>query len=173
MSDRAPVIEEVAPATELPGVAWAMGWAFLLTQVVGLARRGLTGATAPWPIVSMVLSALVVGWFAAGVLQARPIRTGFVWLILAIAMLLEVIGLFSRADDLGGWIEFLIAAAPVVLLAAFCRSPYFTELRQSGAHAAGVRPAIGGLLALAFITGALGGITAPVSGDGDQVHIGL
>jgi hypothetical protein len=171
MVDAVPVPGEGASETELPDSAWGAGWAFLAVEAVALLRRGFTGVTMPWPLVSMVLSALVVGWFTAGVLQARPIRTFLVWLILIVATLLQVISLLSGPRGLGSWFEFLVGLIPVVVLAAFCRSPFYAHMRLVGADA--VRPAIGGVVALAVITGALGGIVAPVSGDGDQIHVGL
>ncbi len=160
------------PTDELPASAWGVGWAFLGTQVFGLMRRGLTGADAPWAFLSMVLSAAVVAWFAAGVLRARPLRTGFVWVILVLGLLLELISLLAE-PRLGDWFELVVSTIPVLALASFCRSPYFAEQRSLGADASFVRPAIGGVLALAVVTGALGGITDRVDDSGTQIHIGL
>ena len=162
-----------AARDELPGSAWGLGWAFLGVQLFSLLRRGTTGAEVPWALVSMVLSAAVVAWFAAGVLRARPLRTGFVWLLLVLGLLLEVAGLIAD-PGLGRGADLVVSVIPAVALALFCRSPYYAEQRRLGPDAGAVPPAIGGVLLLAVITGALGGITAnDLDGPGTQIHIGL
>ena len=157
----------------LPGSAWAMGWAFLGAAVLGLLRDGVSDAGAGSILISMVLSALLVRWFAAGVLSAAPVRVAIVWLLVGLVLLLEAIAAIVHPGDPGHWIDVLETGVPAVLLARFCAGGYYAERRRLRGDAHVLRPALGGILLLAVATGAVGGLVDHGDGPGVHVHVGL
>jgi UDP-N-acetylmuramyl pentapeptide phosphotransferase/UDP-N-acetylglucosamine-1-phosphate transferase len=143
-------------------------------QAVALADRGFSRSDALFVLVSMALSALVVGWVSAGVLRGRTGRLVVVWLLFGVALLLGILG---AVDDLPGLsvvgvLQVAVLVAQPVALAVFCSSDYFRRQRSRPSPAR--KPSIGALVLVAVVVGALGGLTAP-PGDSrpHQVRVGL
>lgn len=164
-----------AAPDRLPPSAWALGWVCLAGQVLALAERGFSRSDLPWVLVSMVLTAFVVGWVSTGVLRARTVRLVLVWLLFAAELVLAVIGtLFALTDPLGtALLDLAVAVAQVVTLAVFSTTAYFRRQREGATP--GTQPDIAGLVLVAVLVGGLGGLTAPGSGPNPpvQVRVGL
>lgn len=156
----------------VPGSAWLLGWACLAAQVVSFAGRGATDAESAF--VSVPLNALVVAWVSYGVLRARMVRTWLAGIIIGLVSLLALIELVVSPSV----VVFAHAATSAVALAAFVaylRSECFAHFR---AQPDGGGPDLAGLVTLAVVVGALGGLTVddPGPGEGDSgfhVRIGL
>jgi len=151
---------ETPAAGRLPGSAWVLAWLFLADQVVGVVQRGLSRSDAVWVALSVVLTAVVVRWFAAGVLRARTGRLVVVWVLLALVLLFSLLS--------GDLLALAFAAAELAALGAFSSTDYFR--RQRSRHDA-TSWDLGGLLAIAVVVGVLGGITAPVDGNDAPMHL--
>jgi hypothetical protein len=160
-----PVIDEV------PTSAWVLGWACLASQLVALLDRGTTDADSA--LLSVPLSALVVGWVSYGVLRARMVRTWFAGVLLGLMALLGVVALLVGPSpwDLVGAVTGVVA---FVALVAWTRTDVFARLREDPQR---LGQSFGALVALAVTVGALGGLTlAPGDerqGSGVHIRIGL
>jgi heme A synthase len=161
---------DVPPAP--PRSAWALALSCLAGAVVGLAGRGFSHADGFWILVSVALSALVVGWVSSGVLRARTGRLVFAGVLLGIEGLVGLLAVVVElpTPSVTAVLDLATSIASIASLAAFCRTGFF-RLQRSGAVSA---PAIEGLLLVAVAVGALGGLAAPAQGDGPgiQVHVG-
>lgn len=156
---------------DVPQSAWVLGWSSLVGQVAALLARGVTDADSA--LLSVPLSALVVGWVSYGVLRARLVRTWFAGILLGLGALLSVVGLLldpSPADLVGA----VTAVVAFVALLAYTRTDAFARLREDP-RALG--QAFGALVLLAVTVGALGGLAlAPGDerqGSGFNIRIGL
>lgn len=164
-------IDSAPPAVDkLPLSAWVLAWLFLLGQVAWLFARGVNSSDALWVVVSMAASALVVRWFADGVLRARTVRLVIVWLALSatisfsfVALAIDATG--ATAADL---VAFACEIAQLIALGVFCTTDYFKDRR---AHPNMPRAALAPLLLIAVATGLLGGLTAPAGGDAPPMHL--
>ncbi|NHC24685.1 hypothetical protein G6553_16085 [Nocardioides sp. IC4_145] len=150
----------------VPPSAWVLAWASVVMQLVTLADRGTAGEQSA--LVSMPLAALLVAYVSAGVIRARMVRTWLAGIVLVLVVLASVIDLVTGPS----LTELLGTGAAVVALGAFVsylRSDCFARLRADrDASPAG----LGGLVALAALVGALGGLTAPVEpGQEPGVHL--
>lgn len=136
---------------QLPAQAWVMAWAFLVGQLMTLAEQG-RGTNSLLP--SMLLGAVIIGWIAHGVLRARTVRVVLVWIVLFLAGLAYIVGVF---DDPSGWgvAQLAITAVQFVYFVRFTKTPYYAWQR-SRPHAR--RPSLAGLVAIAIAVGALGGV---------------
>lgn len=144
----------------LPRLATAMAWLFLAGQVAHLLIRGPNPAGPVSVAVSMLLSAVVVRWFADGVLRAHTARSVIVWVLLSVAATLTLVGL---ADGASGTTAPALVSLGFCLtqlgcLAAFWTTPY---ARGRRAHPDAPRADLTALLWIAVVTGLLGGLTAP------------
>jgi hypothetical protein len=153
-----------------PPSAWALACSCLAGALLGLAGRGFSDADEFWILVSVGLSALVVGWVSSGVLRARTGRLVLVWVIFSVEV---VLGLLAVLTELPGppatsVLDLVTSVASITSLAVFCRTDFF-RLQRSGA--AGSAPPIEGLLLVAVAVGVLGGIAAPAQGDGPGIHV--
>jgi hypothetical protein len=169
-----PEMPAVPPDPGLPRSAWALGWTCLAAQMLSLADRGLDQSDFGWVTLSVVATAVVVGWISAGVLRARPVRLALVWLLFVVGAVFSLIGVIDPGATHGLAVLGLVAAvAQLVALAAFSRSRYFREQRAQ--PSAGQHPDISGLVLIAVVVGGLGGLTAPAVGPDlpHQVHVGL
>jgi hypothetical protein len=90
-----PEMPAVTPDPSLPRSAWALGWTCLAAQALSLADRGLDQSDFGWVTLSIVASAVVVGWVTAGVLRARPLRVALVWFLFVVGAVLSLIGLID------------------------------------------------------------------------------
>jgi len=165
---------EASATYRLPPSAWAFGWLCLAAQVLALLDRGHSSADAPWVLVSMLLSALVVAWFARGVLTGARGRTAVVYVLLAIGLLLHAFDAIASPSALD-WLGLLIALVQLGALMTYTASDDYQAMRRAG----GARPEavehIGALLVVAVLTGALGGLTADPNGNDSpiQLRVGL
>ncbi|WP_395690265.1 hypothetical protein [Nocardioides sp.] len=157
-----------------PPSAWALAWMCLAGQVLALAARGPSRSDPVWVLLSMVLSAAVVAWVSAGVLRARTGRLVLVWIVFGIQLLLVVAGLATGESGLAAALEVVPAVGQAVALWCFCRTDWFRQERERGGDEAG-RPSVAGLVLVAVVVGALGGFTAPATGDNppQQLRVGL
>ena len=167
--------ELVPPAdARLPPSAYVFAWLCLLAQLPTLASRGLSDSDGVWVVLSMVLSALVVAWFAAGVLRGRTVRLVIVWVLLVVGTVLTGLGVVVDLPHTSGWdlVLLLLSIGQVGALAAFCSSDYF---RWQRAHPPEAGPDISALVSVALVVGLVGGLTAPADGKSSpiQVRIGL
>lgn len=158
----------------MPRSAYVFAWLCLVAQLVQLAHRGLSRSDGVWVFLSMALSALVLSWIAAGVLRGRTVRLVLVWILIVLGTVLTGLGIVFDLSGTSGWdlLDLLLALGQVAALAAFCSTDYFQWQR---AHPSVPGPDITALVALAFVVGLLGGLTAPGSGDNPptQLRIGL
>ena len=158
----------------MPGSAWAFAWLCLAGQLPALATRGLSDSDGVWVVLSMVLSALLVGWFGAGVLRGRTVRLVIAWILLVLGTLVTGFGILADLAHLSGWDVLLLLASlgQIGALAAFCSTDYLQWQRSQPADAG---PDITGLVAIAVVVGLLGGITATADGESApiQLRVGL
>ena len=112
----------------------------------------------------MPLSALVVAWVSSGVLRARTVRTWLAGILLVLGALFGGLGLLEDTSLLAVVRVVAIVVAAVALV-AYTRSDWYAGLRETRRRV----PALGGLVALAFLVGALGGLTA--APDTDEVRV--
>ncbi|KRF21022.1 hypothetical protein ASG90_00980 [Nocardioides sp. Soil797] len=157
---------------KLPQSAWTIAWLFLVGQVVLLMTRGVNPADWPMVVVSMLLTAVIVRWFASGVLRARTVRLVIVWILLSLTAVLSIVGLLidpaaTTAVDL---VNFAFTVAELVALAAFCRTTWFKDHRRSPNVS---RSALTPLLLVVVASGLLGGLTAPFGGDASPTQISV
>ena len=161
-------------AARMPPSAYVFAWLCLVAQLPALATRGVSDADGVWVLLSMVLSALVVGWFAIGVLRGRTVRLVLAWIIVALGTVLTGVGVVVHLSHPSGWdlLLLLVSIGQIGALAAFCSTPYF-QWRRAQPSAPG--PDIGALVAIAVVVGLLGGLTAPADGDRSpvQLRVGL
>ncbi|MDN4173148.1 hypothetical protein QWY28_09360 [Nocardioides sp. SOB77] len=153
----------------VPASAWALAWASVAMQLVTLVDRGVADEEAA--LVSVPLSALVVAFVSAGVVRARMVRTCLAGIILLLVAVTSVIELVAGPSLL----ELVGTATAAVALAAFVsyvRSDCFAALRADRDAAPS---GLGGLVAIAVLVGALGGLTAPVDrpDQGPGLHLRL
>lgn len=158
-------------APPLPASIWTVGWAALTGQVVVLADGGLRQANEVSILLSAVAGGLVVGWAAAGVVRARTFRLVLAWVLLVIGVVVELTSL-SSSD---GFIDavplmFLFGCTVVAMTAlwSFQKSGWFRWQRSR--PPAGQGAAIGAVVALGVLVGALGGVLDPPA---HGVHITL
>lgn len=164
-----------ASADRVPAIAWVLAWLFLADQVVRLMARGPNPGSFPWVVVSMLLTALVVRWVAAGVLRARTVRLALVWILLSAAVSLGSTALLidARAMSAADLVSVALTLAQLVTLFVFCRTSYFKARR---ARPDGSDSTLAPLLLIAVVIGLLGGLTAATDGEdvvGINVRIGL
>lgn len=138
----------------LPGAIWAFGASFVAEGILQLLLRGPKD-DAPSIVASVVLSALVVTWFAHGVLRARMVRFWIVAVLLGLGLVLGTAGLFIEPTA-GGAVAAAFSAFQAVLLWQYAHSPWFAWQRTRPVEG----PQLGGILAVAALAGALGGLTA-------------
>ena len=157
-------------AGRLPPSAYVFAWLCLAGQVVHLAHRGPNRGDVGWVGLSMVLSALVVAWFAAGVLRGRTVRLVLVWILLGIGTVLTGLGIVVDLSHASGWdlLDLIVLLGQVAALAAFCSTDY---LRRQRAQPSLPGPDISALVALALVVGLLGGMTAPTDGGNPPTQL--
>ena len=146
---------------ELPRSARVLAWAWLAGQVVSVAHRGFQDNELAFAMVSMLLSGIVVGWFAVCVLRGRTVRVAIVWVLTVLLTVLELIGLLA-SDGFGDALWTLAALATslvtIAALVRFCRSDYYRWQKDRPAEEG---PAIGRLVTIGVVVGVLGGLVGP------------
>ncbi|GAA4705743.1 hypothetical protein [Nocardioides conyzicola] len=154
----------------MPSSAWAFAGLCVAGQLVQLAHRGLSRSDGVGVFLSMALTALVVSWFAAGVLRGRTVRLVIVWILIGLGTVLTGFGIVVDLSDANGWdlLDLLLSLGQVAALAAFCSTDY---LRWQRAHPDQPGPGIGGLVAVALVVGLLGGMTASSDDGSSQIRL--
>lgn len=163
---------ETPEAEPVPTVAWAMAWLFLAGQVAGLMVRGVRSDDLPWTLASMLVAAVVVRWFADGVLRARTVRLVVVWIALSAAVCLALAGILSGTTATSvDAVTLVFSVGQLVALGLFGTTAYFKACRSGSEVSA---PTVAPLLLIAVATGLLGGMTASLpDGSATQVQIRL
>ncbi|MDN4163501.1 hypothetical protein [Nocardioides abyssi] len=151
-----------------PASAWVLAWSSVAVQMATLADRGTAGEESA--LVSVPIGALLVAWVSAGVVRGRMVRTCLAGVILLLVVVGGVLDLVAGPSAL----ELAGTAAACVALGAFVsyvRSDCYARLRADRRTA--LPTGFTGLVVLAVVVGALGGLTAPVAtaDQGSGVHL--
>ena len=145
------------PAPPVPTAAWALAWSCLADQVLVLGERGAQ-SSGTGMLVSVLIGAVVVAWVSNGVLTARRGRLVLVWAVFVLAAILYGAALFDASvAGASDWrfVHFASSLVQLACLAWFTNTEYFAWQR-SRPHATG--PGLGGLILVAVLVGALGGV---------------
>ena len=152
-----PVLPDPVP-DRLPAAAWALAGSSVLGQAVAFAERGMKSGEEWAMVVSMLLGALIVWWFASGVLSARTGRVVVVWLLLVLGFVVETVAVVDEAGRGEVGMPALHLASTVVMIASlmwFSTTPYYywqrTRPRVPG-------PSRSGVLAVAVLVGLSAGL---------------
>lgn len=145
----------------LPAAAWWLAVASVLGQGAAFVDRGVKSDEGWAMVVSMLIGALVIWWFAAGVLSARTGRLVVTWLLLGLAFVTESVSVVD--DALDGRVGMPVAhlATSVLMLGSlwwFTRTPYFAWQRTRPTHPG---PSRAGVLAVAVLVGLSAGVVQP------------
>lgn len=150
----------------VPGEIWVFGWSFVAEGALQLLVRGPKD-DAVSAVASMALSALVVTFFAAGVLRARGIRLGIVAVLLGLGLVVGVIGLLID-PTVSGVLAVAFSGLQAGLLWRYTRTPWFAWQRTRPSAGPSLTP----ILAVAVLAGLLGGlIAAPDAERGFDVQL--
>ncbi|MBC9731978.1 hypothetical protein [Nocardioides marmotae] len=161
---------DVAPREQtydVPASAWVLAWASVVMQATTLADRGVADGEAA--LISVPLAALLVAWVSAGVIRARMVRTCLAGIVLLLVTIGSVVDLVTGPPLL----DLVGTAAAVTAFAAFVsyvRSDCFAALRADRDAAPS---GLAGLVAIAILVGALGGLIAPLDGPGQGPGVDL
>ena len=114
----------------------------------------------------MLLGMALVGWVSYGVLNARTVRVILAWI--AFPLFVLVAGIAVLDDGTGSdLVQLLFALAELGAFIAFVRTPYFA---WRSAHPREQGPSLAGVVTLALIVGALGGVIG-ADPEGPGFHI--
>jgi hypothetical protein len=150
---------------EVPAAAWAFAWSCLAGQALSLLVSGRDESNDL--LLSMLLGIVVIGWVSHGVLTARVVRVGFVWVMFVIALLFQVLGMFDSPS--GGLLaDLVLTVIQFVLFIRFTDTEYFRWQRQRS-RPGQPGPSLAGLMAIAILVGALGGVVG-THNDGVRVE---
>ena len=147
-----PMVAGGPPA--IPTAIWVFGWSFVVEGVIRLLTVGPKD-DAVSAVVSMLLSALVVSFFAAGVLRARAVRTTIVAVLVGLGLVLGVVGVVAEAT-VDGSLALAFSALQAVLLWRYTRSPWWAWQRTRPVGGPSPAP----VLAVAVLAGLVGGLPA-------------
>jgi len=154
--------------TKVPAAAWAFALSCLAGQLIVVAHHGRDDSNQL--LGSMILGALVIAFFAHGVLRARTVRMILVWTIYVVATLGLTI---DAVRDPSSWTlaNWAITVVQFALFIRFTRTDYY-KWQASRPRTKG--PSLAGLIVIAVLVGALGGYAgaAGVSGNGAHVRFG-
>ena len=145
------------PALPVPTAAWVLAWSCLADQVLVLGERGAKSSTTGM-LVSALIGAVVVAWIAKGVLTARRGRLILVWAMFVLASILCGVALIDASvAGTSGWrfVHFASSLVQLACLAWFTNTKYFAWQRSRPKTAAA---GLGGLILVAVLVGALGGV---------------
>lgn len=157
----------------LPPAAWALAGSSALAQAVTVADRGLKSDEAWAVLVSMFLGALLVWWFAVGVLSARTGRLFVIWLLLGAALVAETVVVLDEALAGEVGVPVLRLATSVLMLGSlwwFTRTAYFAWQRTRPTHPG---PSRAGVLAVAVLVGLSAGVVDNDPGAPLHVQVDL
>ncbi len=154
----------------MPTAAWALAWSSVLAQVMTALDVGVKPLDDEMVLLSMLLGALVVWWFAAGVLAARTVRLVVTALLLGLMLLVEVVTVVAEALDGRVGITVLHLVTSVLMIGSlwwFTRTPYFACQRTRPARPG---PSRAGVLTVAVLVGLSAGVVQPAQ-DGLRVEL--
>lgn len=160
------------PPPSIPRSLWVLAWASLAGQVVLIAQRGLRPDDEVSVLLSVVLGALLVGWISAGVVRARTGRLVFVHVVLGLTVLFGMATLFfsrSADDVVSALVALAMSLTQLGALLRFRTTEWFAW--QRGRPPVHEGPAISGLVLIAVVVGALGGLVGDGVEDGFHVRI--
>ncbi|KQV76535.1 hypothetical protein ASC61_16860 [Aeromicrobium sp. Root344] len=163
--------ENLVATPPLPSSIWVVAWASLLGQVVLVVQQGVRHDDEVSVAVSIVLSAILVGYVCAGVVRARTVRLVVAWVVLVIGLIGELVGLTSVDASADGPLAFVSLATTVLALAGlakFRHTEWYAWQRTRPSVHDGAP--INGLVAIGVLVGVLGGLAVQVD-DGLDVHI--
>ncbi|MEI5672861.1 MULTISPECIES: hypothetical protein [unclassified Nocardioides] len=111
----------------------------------------------------MAAGAVLVGWFAAGTLRARPVRSVLVAVFLILGALVGAGNLAEAASSSASEVAEALAVlvlgiTPLVALLRFRTTSWYAWHRR---HPGTVGPDISSLVLVAMLVGALSGLSAP------------
>lgn len=147
-----PPVGPVLDEQEVPPELWWFGWSFVGIGLVQLLVQGAKDDLVS-AVVSMGLSALVVAFFAAGVVRARGVRLGVVATLVGLLPVLAVVALVYDPTALGA-LEALVSGLQAWLLWRYTRTPWFAWQRTMPTGG----PSLAPILAVAVLAGVLGGL---------------
>lgn len=144
---------------EPPQEAWMLGWVCLAAEFAILLEHGAQSSESI-PL-SIILGALVIGWFSYGVLCARMIRTFIVWVLFILALVIDLVDVVDHAT---GWAvaNTAFSALQLYCLHRFTSTDYFHERRRDPRRA---YASVAGIVALGVCVGILGGVVGTESSD--------
>ena len=156
------------PPPEIPGVLWAFGGTFVAEGVLQLLVEGPKDDVVSM-VLSVVLSVLLSLFFSVGVVQARGFRTGFVAVVVGLALVAGTAGLVVGPSVMTA-VGVAFSAVQAWLLWRYTRTAWWAwqRTRPEGG------PSLGPILAVAALAGVLGGaVEAPVVDPGAHatVHV--
>jgi len=160
---------ELPVPDRLPAAAWSLALSSMLAQVVTVVDNGIRTEGFD-VVVSMLLGALIIWWFAAGVLSARTGRLVVTWLLLIVLAVAELVTVIDIGPGDRGFplMHLATTLAMIGSLMWFSTTPYYswqrTRPRASG-------PSRAGILAVAVLVGLSAGLVQ--SDDGSPVDIQL
>lgn len=142
----------------LPAAAWALAWSSVLAQAVAFVDHGVKSVDGWDVVVSMLIGALVIRWFAAGVLAARTGRLVVTWVLLVVGFVVETVAVVDQAMSGTVGMPLLHLVSSVAMLASlawFTTTSYYAWQRT--------RPRVGGpsrfgVLAVAVLIGLSAGV---------------
>ena len=149
----------------IPASAWAFAWSFVAGQVLELAHRGAQDESS-W-LLSIVLGVVVVTFVSDGVMRVRWVRFWFVVLVLMVGAVVELFDVVNAPTPVGG-ARLALTILQVLLLDRYSRTEWWAwqVARRPGA------PSLSGIMLLAVLVGALGGVLG-ASPDGIGAHLDL
>jgi hypothetical protein len=145
------------PVLPVPTAAWVLAWSCLADQVLVLGERGAQSSVTGM-LVSALIGAVVVAWVSNGVLNARRGRLILVWAMFVLATTLYGVALFD-ADVAGAsdwrFVHFGSSLVQLACLAWFTNTEYYAWQRS---HPRATAAGLSGLILIAVLVGALGGV---------------
>lgn len=165
----------MTPTPPLPQSIWVLAWVSLVGQVITVLGRGLGQPNAISYLLSMALGIALLTFVSAGVVRARGFRVGLAWVVLVLSTgfgLLAVVNGGSTVDVLTALLAVAINGVSLVALHRFSQSDWYAwqKTRPPATEGASIR----GLLVIAAVVGALGGVTgaATETGTGFSFRLG-
>ena len=157
----------------LPRSIWVVAWASIASQAVQLVHQGVRHDDELSLFLSVVLSAVLVGYVSAGVVRARTVRLVVAWVALVLGLITSLVGLFS-IDNLGqvpvATLSLATAVAALAGVARFRRTDWYAWQRVKPPVHHGTP--IGQLVTIGVIVGILGALAVPAD-DGLNVNISV
>lgn len=150
-----------------------VAWASLAGQVLLVVRQGFRPDDEVSLLVSVVLGGLLLGYVSAGVVRARTVRLMLAWVVLALGLIAELVGLVPGGDPGRAGVAVLSLTTTAVALAGLARFRhtdwYAWQRTRPPAH---VGAPIGQLVAIGVLVGVLGGVAGSVD-DGLDLRVNL